>query len=71
MTYRIRMFSFNFFSDNNECLTNPCHSVANCTNTIGSFKCECPPEGYSGNGFNCQGMFPPKLVMMFQMDARL
>ena len=47
---------FFIFSDDNECLTNPCHSAANCTNTIGSFECECL-EGYSGNRLVCQGTF--------------
>ena len=50
------MFFLNIFSDDNECLTNPCHSAANCTNTIGSFECECL-EGYSGNGLVCQGTY--------------
>ena len=43
-----------FYSDINECLTNPCHSAASCTNTEGSFACACN-EGYTGNGFVCSG----------------
>ena len=30
----------------------PCHSEADCVNTIGSYKCQCW-EGYEGDGFNC------------------
>ena len=33
-----------------------CHENATCTNTIGSYVCECQP-GYIGNGQNCTGEF--------------
>ena len=48
----------NINTDVNECLTNNggCHINANCTNTIGSFICECK-TGYSGDGFDCEGIF--------------
>ena len=38
-----------------ECLSDPCHSNATCTNTAGSYICECN-TGFSGNGFNCTSM---------------
>ena len=40
--------------DIDECLleTDNCHDNANCTNTEGSFECECL-DGYEGNGVNC------------------
>ena len=38
--------------DNNECLGNPCHQYAECTNTYGSYNCECK-EGFEGEGFEC------------------
>jgi len=43
--------------DINECSTNNggCSINAKCTNTIGSFGCECN-SGYSGDGFNCDGI---------------
>jgi hypothetical protein len=42
-----------FFLDIDECLmTNPCHVNASCTDTEGSFICQCN-SGHSGNGFNC------------------
>ena len=41
-------------TDINECETNPCHANANCTNTPGSYVCNCS-RGYQGNGTNCQG----------------
>ena len=41
--------------DINECDLNVCHEDANCTNTIGSFECQCRP-GYSGDGImTCSG----------------
>ena len=39
-----------------ECLTDPCDAYAMCTNTIGSFTCECNP-GFEGNGFTCTGKY--------------
>lgn len=36
----------------NECLLNRCDPIASCTDTDGSFICECP-EGKSGNGLVC------------------
>ena len=46
------------FSDINECAigTDNCHSRAMCTNTHGSFMCNCR-SGYSGNGVTyCDGI---------------
>jgi len=42
--------------DINECSTNNggCDENAICSNTIGSFSCNCKPE-YSGDGFTCYG----------------
>ena len=34
----------------------PCGDNANCTDTDGSFKCDCL-IGFQGNGFNCTGMY--------------
>ncbi|CAB4043900.1 latent-transforming growth factor beta-binding 4-like isoform X1, partial [Paramuricea clavata] len=36
----------------NECNGDPCHANAQCTNTVGSFLCQCN-LGYSGSGFLC------------------
>ncbi|XP_046861770.1 macrophage mannose receptor 1-like [Xenia sp. Carnegie-2017] len=36
----------------NECLSDPCHVNANCTDTKESFECQCN-EGYTGNGISC------------------
>ena len=44
-------FIFNSL-DIDECLTNPCDTNARCTNTRGSFICQCN-SGFAGNGFTC------------------
>ena len=52
-----------FLSDIDECKKKqPCHSNANCTNTPGSYKCNCT-EGFQGNGINCEGKV--KLLIRF------
>ena len=33
---------------------NPCDENAKCTNSPGSYKCECDP-GFTGDGFICTG----------------
>ena len=39
-------------TDNDECLQDPCHENATCTNTEGSFECRCD-VGFTGDGFGC------------------
>ena len=43
-------------TDIDECTTSTdnCHKNATCTNTDGSFTCECH-NGYAGNGSSCTG----------------
>ena len=43
-------------SDIDECEISPCDANAICENTEGSYECYCK-NGFSGNGFNCSGMF--------------
>ena len=46
-----------FHTDVNECEDdglNHCHENASCTNTEGSFNCDCN-DGYSGSGVECTG----------------
>ena len=40
------------FLDIDECLNKPCHNNATCTDTEGSFECQCD-NGFSGSGLNC------------------
>ncbi len=41
------------FLDIDECLNNPCHHNASCTDNEGSFDCQCN-AGFSGDGIsNC------------------
>ena len=43
-------------SDINECKSgaHKCHAGARCTNTVGSYTCQCNP-GYHGDGRTCTG----------------
>ena len=44
-----------YFVDVNECEEfTPCDMNAFCSNTDGSFECNCP-KGYSRNGTSCEG----------------
>ena len=53
---KINLVPFSFFLDIDECMTNinPCDPVAECHNTVGSYKCVCP-KGYSTYGRKCIG----------------
>ena len=50
--------TLDFFTDINECTTSAhdCHAEAICSNTDGSFTCNCN-QGYTGDGEHCAGMF--------------
>ena len=58
------------FIDIDECLSNPCHTNASCTDTEGSFHCQCNP-GFSGDGIsNCAskpGIFSFSFVFPLQI----
>uniref|UniRef100_A0A1I7X8T5 EGF-like domain-containing protein n=1 Tax=Heterorhabditis bacteriophora TaxID=37862 RepID=A0A1I7X8T5_HETBA len=41
-----------FYADKNECLDKPCHWLAHCQNTLGSYECKCFP-GFHGDGYQC------------------
>jgi hypothetical protein len=58
------------FPDIDECLTNPCHFNAGCTDNDGSFYCQCD-GGFLGDGFSCTGkhvrfMFTGKIFIWCQ-----
>ena len=50
-------FTNNSYIDDNECSlgTAQCHQFANCTNTIGSYSCDCI-TGFNGDGLSCTCM---------------
>ena len=53
----IYIFFFFFFIDIDECTSlgdNDCGSNALCTNTNGSYSCNCK-DGFQGDGINCTG----------------
>ena len=54
---RIHTVSLCYFADVNECESSPCHNSIGCTNTRGSYVCNCS-SGYHGNGTHCQGKIP-------------
>lgn len=50
------MITFLTFADIDECsINNPCDPNAHCQNIQGSYNCTCQ-DGYSGDGFFCQGI---------------
>ena len=58
LMYAIVDFSVFLVSDIDECgdsNLNNCSEIANCTDTVGSYECMCS-EGYTGDGFSCEGM---------------
>ena len=58
-------------ADINECLTNTddCDECAFCTNTEGSFECNCQP-GLIGDGRVCTGRFTTCTVQLFEKRSR-
>lgn len=44
-----------------ECLTDVCDVNANCTDTDGSYVCQCI-AGYSGDGITCPGVLHQSLL---------
>ena len=57
-TYSVRLSHSVCVSDVDECLREgssyPCHSRADCNNTMGSYYCTCQ-TGFSGDGSSCDG----------------
>ena len=45
---------FILFPDTNECELELCDPNATCTDTLGSYTCECN-EGFYGDGVSCTG----------------
>ena len=48
---------------------NHCHQNAVCTNTLGSYKCQCA-TGYSGDGFSCSGKETWHFLHFFPLARR-
>ena len=60
-----------YAADIDECLElSPCNMNANCTNTVGSFNCECI-AGYTGDGLNCSSMFCISLSCLNKLSSRV
>ena len=62
------MVSTSSFTDINECASYPCHPNATCTNTEGSYICNCQ-SGYSGNGTFCEGNQNILLIVLWVIPA--
>ena len=56
VSYHIKKSNFMLVSDITECEdgTDECNDTATCTNTIGSYECQCN-EGFTGDGRSCMG----------------
>ena len=54
-----------FCVDIDECVTSThnCSESADCTNTNGSFTCQCK-EGYTGDGIECGGMIYAQMMVL-------
>lgn len=54
-----------YFADINECMDDPGICQHNCTNTVGSYECTCPP-GYrvSKDKSACEGMYISHMVIV-------
>lgn len=54
----VTSFPASFWSDDNECMRNPCEGRGRCVNSVGSYSCLCYP-GYTlvtlGDTQECQG----------------
>ena len=52
------IYLLSFVVDIDECMrgTHDCHDNATCTNTEGSYECDCI-EGYMGNGTYCESKY--------------
>ena len=58
------MLSF-YNLDIDECdVSPPCDDNASCTNTEGSFECECK-IGFTGDGWNCSGINNKDTALLF------
>ena len=58
-----RVYS-HYFVDLNECLTEPCHPNALCTDILGGFSCSCK-GGFTGNETFCEGRRCMLLKLVF------
>ena len=58
------------FLDIDECVLNidECDANAVCVNDRGSYSCNCA-VGFSGNGFNCSGIFPKRCIQYCIMNV--
>ena len=45
-------------------MSRPCHANATCTNTLGTYICECDP-GYVGDGFICQLQLEGNIISVY------
>ena len=59
-----------FYIDIDECTANTdnCHVNAICTNTIGSYTCQCM-TGYEGNGTHCVGKLRPCHTIAYERNV--
>ena len=51
-----------YIPDYDECVAQLCDSNADCTNTVGSYSCQCR-SGYNGDGNTCTGRYILQIII--------
>lgn len=59
-----------YYTDSDECSTNPCHEDATCSALDGSYTCECN-DGFTGDGLSCKSTSILDHFMLITTDLEI